>query len=74
MLDKLTTKVATPPSKTTGLLIETVGAPSSSIIVAVPDEVVFAVFPEIAVPFKVNVSGPSFIVSCNVFTDTVAVV
>jgi hypothetical protein len=63
--DRSTEKTAILPSKTSGVLMETVGKESSSIIVPVP---VLGAFgstkqPEIIVPFIIIVSAGSEIVS-----------
>jgi hypothetical protein len=71
---KLTVKTAAVPSVTVTLLMLTVGATSSSLMVAVPVAAVLAVFVEVTVPLSVKFSVGSFVKSWVVGTITVTLV
>ena len=69
-----TVNTALLPSVTVGLLIVTVGTAVASVIVPVPTALVLAVFVLVTVPFNVNVSVPSLMLSGVVGTVTVTLV
>ena len=62
-LDKVTGKFINPPSTTVASPMVKVGNGVASVMVPVPVAFVFAVFAEVTVPDRVNVSEPSDMLS-----------
>jgi hypothetical protein len=69
--DSVAVKVTLDPSGDVVPVRVTVGAGRNSDIVPIPIGVILSVLPEVTVPFKAKVSGPSKIASTNAGTFTV---